>query len=148
VNEWLSELTDEVTKQMLLGVIEKKEKWDQLKTKVRALQVMTSAGCMAFFSYIIWKIVFPYATVSSMIVVFFSRFEHMFILLLLVTAYWGILFYKKKCDKAEEEFHALRCEIIQKSADLWRNEDEWNKRHQWFTIMKTEYDINLFYENS
>ena len=148
MNDWLSELTDEVTKQMLLGVIEKKEKWERLKIKVNVLQVFTIIGFLAFFVYIAWKLIVPNETLASFIAAFLGRLEHLYILLLLFTSYGGVLFYKNKCDKAEVEFHALRCEIIQKSADLWRGEQEWNKRHKWFEIMKAKYDINLFYENS
>ncbi|WP_183251335.1 YpbF family protein [Anoxybacteroides tepidamans] len=133
---------------MLFSVIEKKEKWERLKIKVKVLQVFTSVGFAVFFIYIVWKLIIPNETITSVTAAFLGRLEHLYILLLLFTSYGGILFYKNKCDKAEGEFHALRCEIIQKSADLWRGEQEWNERHKWFEIMKTKYGINLFYENS
>ncbi len=133
---------------MLLGVIEKKEKWERLEKKVKTLKIVTFVGFVSFFSYIFWKIVVPNGTAASVIAAFLGRLEHLYMLLLLFTAYWGILFYQGKCDKAEEEFHALRCEIIQKSSDLWRDETEWNERHKWFQVLKEKYDINLFYENS
>lgn len=148
MNDWLSGITDEVTKQMLLGVIEKKEKLDQWKTKVKLVQIATIVGSVAFLAYVVWEILLSPRPASSKVVAFFGETNHLFFLFLLGTAIFVMGVYQKKCDKAEEEFHALRCEIIQKSADLWRTEDEWKKRHEWFTMMKTKYDINLFYENS
>lgn len=148
MNDWLSEITDEVTKQMLLGVIEKKEKLDQWETKVKLWQIATIVGSVAFLVDVGWGIFLSPRTASSKVAAFFGDVNHLFFLFLLGTAIFVMSVYKKKCDKAEEEFHALRCEIIQKSADLWRTEDEWKKRYEWFTIMKTKYDINLFYENS
>ncbi len=148
MNDWLSGNIDEVTKQMLRGVVEKKEKWERLKTRVRALQIITFFGFAAFFAYAVFYIVFPSETIASVITAFLRKVEHLYILLLLFTSYWGILFYKKKCDKAEQEFHALRCEIIQKSADLWKDEHAWKERYQLFEMMKAKYDINLYYENS
>ncbi|MEW8986220.1 MAG: DUF2663 family protein, partial [Bacillus sp. (in: firmicutes)] len=55
--------------------------------------------------------------------------------------------FRNKRDKAEKEFHALRCEIIDKSKDLWRKEEAWSNRHLVFEMMKKNYDINLFHEN-
>lgn len=148
MNDWLSGITDEVAKQMLLGVIEKKEKWDRWKTKVKLLQIATAVGGIAFLAYVVFGIVLSPRPASSKVVVFFGETSHLFLLFLFGTAIFVMNVYQKKCDKAEEEFHALRCEIIQKSADLWRADDEWKKRHEWFTVLKTKYDIDLFYENS
>ncbi|MBA2874990.1 YpbF family protein [Thermaerobacillus caldiproteolyticus] len=138
---------DGVTKQMLLGVIEKKEKWDRLKMRVKMLQAVTFLGFLTFFLYIIFYVVAPSKTIASIITMFFESGKHLYILLLLFTSYWGVLFLKKKCDKAEEEFHALRCEIIQKSTDLWKDERAWKERHKLFEMIKEKYDINLYYEH-
>jgi positive regulator of sigma E activity len=139
---------DEVTKQMLFGVIEKKQKWERLKKNVISLQVGTLVGFAAFFVYVLFYLIFPSDTLTAFIKVFLEKTVHLYILLWLFTSYWAILYYKRKCDKAEEEFHSLRCEIIQKSADLWKEEQQWKERHKLFEIMKKEYDINLYYENS
>jgi Protein of unknown function (DUF2663) len=139
---------DEVTKQMLLGVIEKKQKWERLKKRVISLQIGTSGGFAVFFVYVLFYLIFPSSTLTVFIKMFLEKTVHLYILLLLFTLYWAILYYKKKCDKAEEEFHSLRCEIIQKSADLWKEEQQWKERHKLFEIMKKEYDINLYFENS
>jgi apolipoprotein N-acyltransferase len=139
---------DEVTRQMLLGVIEKKQKWERLKKKVFSLQLVTFGGFALFSIYILFYLIFPSSTWKALINGFLGKTVHLYILLLLFTLYWTVLYYKGKCDKAEEEFHSLRCEIIQKSIDLWKEEQQWKERHKLFEMMKREYDINLYYENS
>jgi hypothetical protein len=146
--EWPHENIDEVTKQMMLAVIEKKQKFERLKTIVKVLRVITFVGFSSFFIYIALFIVYSNNfIISSMIDDFLNRPEHLYILLVLFSMYWMILFYQKKCEKAEEEFDALRCEIIQKSNDLWKEEKEWKERYKLFEWMKQQYDINLYYEN-
>ncbi|NUK31224.1 YpbF family protein [Parageobacillus sp. VR-IP] len=139
---------DEVTRQMLIGVIEKKQKWERLKKKVFSLQLVTFGGFALFSIYILFYLIFPSGTWAELINGFLGKTVHLYILLLLFTSYWAVLYYKGKCDKAEEEFHSLRCEIIQKSIDLWKDEQQWKERHKLFEMMKKEYDINLYYENS
>jgi hypothetical protein len=55
--------------------------------------------------------------------------------------------FREKKEKAEKEFHALRCEIIDKSKDLWKKEESWTSRHLVFEMMKKTFDINLYHEN-
>ncbi len=69
-------------------------------------------------------------------------------MLIVIFGLYGLMnVYRQKRDKAEKEFHALRCEIIDKSKDLWKKEDAWNNRHLVFEMMKQNYDINLYHEN-
>lgn len=59
---------------------------------------------------------------------------------------WLVSFYKKKSEKAEQDFHALRCELIQKSSELLQKET-WEKRHILYAWLKDKYDISLYHEN-
>lgn len=68
-------------------------------------------------------------------------------LIFIIGLYGFMNLIRGKRDKAEKEFHALRCEIIDKSKDLWKKEDEWKNRHIVFEMMKENFDINLFHEN-
>ena len=138
---------DEVTKEMLLAVIEKKKKWERLEKRTTILQVASFVGLAAFLLYVIAN-VSAVATWSERLAWFFAAPVHIFILLLLCTVYWLAVYYKGKSEKAEDDFHALRCEIIQKSIDLWKDEEQWNGRHRLFEWLKREYDINLYYELS
>ena len=58
-----------------------------------------------------------------------------------------MLILKKKMDKAEKEFHALRCEIVDRSKDFWKREEVWRERHKIFNVLKENYGINLYHEN-
>ena len=69
-------------------------------------------------------------------------------MLMAVIGLFGLMnVFRQKRDKAEKEFHLLRCEIIDKSKDLWGKEDQWKNRHIVFEMMKKNYDINLYHEN-
>ncbi|OQP05959.1 MULTISPECIES: YpbF family protein [Geobacillus] len=138
---------DEVTKEMLLAVIEKKKKWERLEKRTTVLQAASFVGLAAFLLYVIANAA-AVATWSGRFAWFFAAPVHILILLLLCTVYWAAVYYKGKSEKAEDDFHALRCEIIQKSIDLWKDEEQWNGRHRLFEWLKREYDINLYYEHS
>mgnify|MGYP001371862043 CR=1 FL=1 len=138
---------DEVTKEMLLAVIEKKKKWERLEKRATVLQAASFIGVAVFLLYVIANAA-AVATWGERFAWFFATPAHIFILLLLCTVYWTAVYYKGKSEKAEEDFHALRCEIIQKSIDLWKDEEQWNGRHRLFAWLKQEYDINLYYEHS
>lgn len=63
-----------------------------------------------------------------------------------VVTYLSFLMAKKSYENAEEEFEELRAELIDRSTDLWADRKQWEKRHHVFEFMKSEYDINLYYE--
>lgn len=144
----LDDRTDQATRKMLQKVVERKRKFDRLESL--HLMIMWSAIIIAFgyFLYLYLAIIKPYS--YSFATVFSVYVDHSFnlFMLMLVIGLFGLMnVYRQKRDKAEKEFHALRCEIIDKSKDLWSKEDEWKNRHLVFEMMKKNYDINLFHEN-
>ncbi|ODA15177.1 MULTISPECIES: YpbF family protein [Geobacillus] len=138
---------DEVAKEMLMAVIEKKKKWERLEKRTLLLQAAAFSGLAVFLLYLLAKAA-AFGTWGERIAWFFAAPAHVLILLLLSTVYWAAVYYKGKSEKAEDDFHALRCEIIQKSIDLWQDQEQWNGRHRLFEWMKREYGINLYYEQS
>jgi hypothetical protein len=83
-------------------------------------------------------------------VIFHTLFDgtyHILVVLLIVGGYATAQYYKKKEEKAETEYHNLRCEVIRKSTELWPQPIQWQKRHEVFSMMKNEFDINLFHES-
>ncbi len=144
----LDERTDEATKKMLMKVVERKQKFDIL-TK-RHLLVMWSTIFITFcyFLYLYFFLFEPYSySFAAMFSIFVSKASNVFMLMLVMGLYGYMNLLREKRDKAEKEFHALRCEIIDKSKDLWKKEDQWQNRHLVFDMMKKNYDINLFHEN-
>jgi hypothetical protein len=143
----LGEWTDHTTKQMLHNVVERKQKFDKAK-KNHLIVLWTSVFIAFFFFYYVYKYVMgPYSySFAAMFSVYVSRSFHLYITMVIIGLF-GVtkVLYQKK-EKAEKEYQALRCEIIDRSKDLWR-EDAWKKRHQVYEIMKENWDINLFHES-
>ena len=65
---------------------------------------------------------------------------------LTIISYGSMNVLKQQKDKKEKEYQELRCEIVDRSKDLWKKEEEWKNRHLVFEIMKNKYDINLYHE--
>jgi len=82
-----------------------------------------------------------------MISVLINDVYHYIFVGILVTVHYRIKFIDKKAEKAEKEYNALRCEIIQRSEELWPEGEKRNNRHRFFKEMLEKHDINLYYEN-
>jgi hypothetical protein len=144
----LDDKTDLATRKMLQKVVEKKQKYDQLKS--RHLFVMWSSILITFsyFIYIYYHVLSPYSySFAAMFSAFIQYSANLYMLMVVVGLYGFMNVLKEKRDKAEKEYHALRCEIIDKSKDLWKKEEAWSNRHIVFEMMKTNFDINLYHEN-
>ncbi|MEY8190946.1 YpbF family protein [Peribacillus simplex] len=144
----LDEKTDQATKQMLQNVVDRKKKFEALKKKHLQSLWATMIVAALFMIYLYFYIVVPYSySFFSMFSVFVDYFSHFLFLAAAIGLYGYMVLIKKKLDKAEKEFQLLRCEIINKSKQLWEKEEEWKSRHKVFEMMKKKYDINLYHEN-
>lgn len=144
----LDERTDPATKQMLQKVVEKKQKYETLKFRHLLVMWATVFSSFFYFYYLYRVIITPYSySFSSMFSAYVDHSVNFYALAFIVGCYGFMNLLKEKRDKAEKEYHALRCEIIDKSKDLWKKEDAWNNRHLVFEMMKENFDINLFHEN-
>lgn len=63
-----------------------------------------------------------------------------------VITYFQLRKYSKKSKKAEDEFESLRLEIIDRSDELFKDQQQWESRHDVFDYLKETYDINLYYK--
>ena len=144
----LDERTDQATRKMLQKVVERKQKYDRLES--RHLIVMWSTILISFFYfiYLYYYLFQPYSySFSAIFSSYVNQSSNLYLLIFIIGLYGYMNLIRGKRDKAEKEFHALRCEIIDKSKDLWKKEDEWKNRHIVFEMMKENFDINLFHEN-
>lgn len=140
--------TDQATKQMLQGVVKRKKKFDKYKKMHLSVMWFTVMSAFFYMVYLYKSIYLPYAySFEALFSVFVNNSMNSYLVVLIVSLYGFMNLLKKKVDKYEKEFHALRCEIIDKSKDLWKNETAWKNRHTVFEAMKKEYDINLYHEN-
>jgi hypothetical protein len=144
----LDDKTDPATKQMLENVVKKKRKFDKYKFAHNFSIVLTLVLTSWFLSYF-YHLIGNYSSYSflDLFSIFIGQEINVLFLLTIIGIYFGMNVLKKQRDKFEKEFHGLRCEIVDRSKDLWKKEEEWKNRHVVFEMMKKEYDINLFHEH-
>jgi hypothetical protein len=144
----LDDKTDPATKQMLENVVKKKRKFDKYKFAHNLSIVLTLVLTSWFLSYF-YHLIGNYSSYSflDLFSIFIGQEINVLFLLTIIGIYFGMNVLKKQRDKFEKEFHGLRCEIVDRSKDLWKKEEEWKNRHVVFEMMKKEYDINLFHEH-
>ncbi|MBO0958123.1 DUF2663 family protein [Neobacillus sp. MM2021_6] len=143
----LLEYTDQATKQMLENVRKKKKKFDTTKT----WHFISIYGTL-FFAFIF--ILYFYATIfkiysySFLSVLSATLNDGAAVLLITITliGLGAMNLLKQQKEKKEKEYQELRCEIVDRSKDLWKREEEWKNRHIVFEMMKKLYDINLYHE--
>lgn len=144
----LDEQTDPVTKQMLINVVKRKKVLEQYNKKHHVAMYSTMFLTLVYFIYLYITVVKPYSySFSSMFTAYVSNSVNLYLLFITLGTYGLMNIFRQKKDKAEKEFHALRCEIIDKSKELWKKEESWNNRHRVFEMMKKTYSINLYHEN-
>lgn len=56
-----------------------------------------------------------------------------------------LLALQKKVDKAEDELEELREELIERSEDLWKQDEHWSTRKKVFDYILSVYGINLYF---
>lgn len=138
--------TDQATKQMLQNLVERKAKFDRLKQfhiLVLWFSVLYSFGTLYLLYYhILEPYSYSFAEIFSLLV---SDNKHLFFLFIAIAAFGATKVLYEKKEKAEREYHQLRCEIIDRSKDLWKNE-AWVARNVVFEMMKANYNINLYHE--
>jgi hypothetical protein len=143
----LLENTDKATKQMLENVRKRKEKFDKSKRLHTLFIWATITTSSIYFAYLYITIAKLYSySFAAMFSAFVNDSNNLTFLVLTVGLYGFMNVLKQKMDKKEKEFHELRCEIVARSKDLWKKEEEWKNRHVIFEMMKNNYDINLYHE--
>ena len=146
--ENLDERTDPATKRMLQNLIDRKKKFDRFKSR-HLLSVWVTIGLISVYFYYLYNTVLkPYSySFAEIFSVYVQNSANLYFLILTVGTYGLMILFKEKREKAEKEYQALRCEIVDRSKDLWKKEEEWKNRHIVFDMMKKKFDINLFHEN-
>ena len=141
-------LLDEVG-QVIINDLKKLKKKHQKKeaelTFYKGALILIAA---LFLAYVFIFTVLPYRFYySSMISVLINDVYHYIFVGMLVTIHYRLKFLDKKADKAEQEFNALRREVIQRTEELWPEGEKRNNRHRFLKEMLEKHNINLYYEN-
>jgi hypothetical protein len=144
----LDDRTDPATKKMLQNLIDRKKKFDKYKSR-HLFSVWVTIGLISlYFCYLYVSVMKPYSySFAEIFSVFVQNSANLYFLILTVGTYGLMILLKEKREKAEKEYHGLRCEIVDRSKDLWKKEEEWKNRHIVFEMMKKRFDINLYHEN-
>lgn len=139
--------TDPATKQMLENLRKRKEKFDTAEKRHYLSIYGTLMLAFLFFGY------FYFAIASHHSYSFFAMFSaslndslNIFLLAMTIISYGAMNVFRQQKEKKEKEYQELRCEIVDRSKDLWKKEEEWKNRHLIFEVMKKHYDINLYHE--
>jgi hypothetical protein len=144
----LDDKTDPATKQMLKNVRKKKKKFDNYKFAHNFSIAMTLVMTGWFLLYLYHFINVRSSTSFLDVFAYFLTYDrNLIVFILLLGSFFSMNVLKTQRDKFDKEFHGLRCEIVDRSKDLWKKEEQWNNRHIVFELMKKKYDINLYHEN-
>ncbi|MDR6998581.1 YpbF family protein [Neobacillus niacini] len=138
--------TDETTKQILENVRKRKKKFDDAK-RLHNYWIMATLVVSFIYLYYFYITIGKQYSYSffSMFSVSVSDVKNLILLAMTILMYGWMNVLKQKKDKFEKEYHELRCEVVDRSKDLWKKEDQWKNRHIDFEIMKKTYDINLYH---
>lgn len=143
----LLEHTDQATKQMLENVRKRKKKFDDSKMWHYFSIYGTLFVAFLFIVYFYLTIFKHYSySFLAMISASLNDAVAVFLLAFSIIGFGAMNLLKQQKEKKEKEYQELRCEIVDRSKDLWKREEEWKNRHIVFEIMKKQYDINLYHE--
>ncbi|NSL50498.1 DUF2663 family protein [Calidifontibacillus erzurumensis] len=139
---------DEIGRVIIKDLCELKKKFKKKETEFKIYKAALFILSIVFIGYLFFNSIYPYrfnygAMINKLIN---NEFNYVFIAVL-ITLYYRTKFIEKKTEKAENEYHALRREFIQRTEELWPEGEKREKRHLFLKEMKEKYDINLYYEN-
>jgi len=141
------EHTDRATKQMLENVRKRKKKFDDVKKWHFFSIYGTLFFAFVFIVYFYITIVKQYSySFLSMLSASLNDAMAVYLFAISIIGFGAMNLLKQQKEKKEKEYQDLRCEIVDRSKDLWKREEQWQNRHIVFEVMKKEYDINLYHE--
>lgn len=143
----LDDHTDMATKQMLQQLINKKRKFNRYKFTHFLLLSAAALYSLVVF-YVVYHLIdqLYLSSVFDLFTFIISKNHLLFVMFIAACLFGSVKIFFERKEKAEKEFHDLRCEIIEKSKDLWKDES-WTNRHRVFELLKEKYDINLYHES-
>lgn len=142
--EW--KLLSNVAKTMLNELIERHEEYNKFERArfLWGLFALFCLGCLLMYSYdlFFWQ----HGTIKGNILHFATSKPLFWLLIIILTiALVHVQHFMKKATKAEDEFEALRKEVIERNQELWEHDHSWAERDAIYEYMKKEHDINLYF---
>ncbi|HET7578587.1 MAG TPA: DUF2663 family protein [Bacillales bacterium] len=137
----------EVTLRVLNELVERKLEEKQCKSAVTRAGLFLMMVFVAFLLYI-WSArerLFDGFSLAA----FSAAFSDPFLWILAAALLFGFFHLQhvsKKYEDADEDFEELRCELVDRSEELWSDPEQWKNRHHVFLYLEKEYRINLFHK--
>ncbi|HEU5138951.1 MAG TPA: DUF2663 family protein [Bacillales bacterium] len=137
----------EITIKLLSELVDRKEEAKRCKTGVMkvTLFLIVLFAVLLFYTFVVKQGVLSHLS-SGM---FPSILSDPFIWLLVIGMVIGFFRLKqvtRKYEEAEDDYEALRCELIDRSEELWPKLDYWKNRHHLFKHLEMEHEINLYHK--
>ncbi|TWI54610.1 DUF2663 family protein [Halalkalibacter nanhaiisediminis] len=132
---------------MVKELVIRKNKLEKLE-KAKVNWSLFTLMCLAIFLLFGYQLIIGQnGSFGNSILTEFTKSPFLFVLLLLFTiSFIEIHFFEKKATKAENEFEALRMELIERNTELWPNDESWEVRDRLYSYMKDKHNINLYYK--
>ncbi|WP_368504539.1 DUF2663 family protein [Alkalihalophilus sp. As8PL] len=132
---------------MLEEMVTRKEKWDQYKKAKDhwSLFTLLSLGLFLLFGAQVIRSVGG-AIGPNLLSILVGNVFLLLLILLFAVGLVQVKLFTKKVTKAEDEFESLRIECIDRSSELWEEDQGWKYRDDVFTYMKKNHDVNLYYK--
>ncbi|WP_226657361.1 DUF2663 family protein [Guptibacillus hwajinpoensis] len=143
LKEWKLPQQSKVTIVLLQELVERKNSEKQYKAKSQ-----TYGYLLAFILVTMGGLVWYELENSTSFFISELSIRSLPIMLVIssVITYFQLRKFSKKSKKAEDEFESLRLEIIDRSDELFKDQHQWESRHDVFNYLKEAYDINLYYK--
>ena len=138
-------LVPEVTLTILRQLVQRKAKQDALKRKL-VWWGMIFLSCIVFASIFVTMQLHSVSTGERTYNDLMKSPSLWGVALAVFGTYWQFFLTRKSFEEAEEEYEALRMDVLNRSTELWSTEEQWEMRHLVFEFMKEQFDINLYYE--
>lgn len=140
----MPEVTEKVLKELIKRKDEEK-RWKSAVSKAGLILIILFAFLMFYFFSAKQGLMDRFSFTAFHAAVFSDPILWLFGLGLLF-GFFRLQHVSKKYEEADDDFEELRCELIERSEELWSEPEEWRNRHHIFTLLEEEYGINLFHK--
>ena len=137
--------TDMATKVVLFGLVKKKAKFDKFERNYKMTLFLLFFLCGAFLLNCYWLFGTGFFPKDELYLTLFKDRLNILLIISFALAFCWLIVMRRRSEKYEHEFEALRSEVIDRSGDFWQDES-WDNRHAVYEIMDKHYQINLFFE--
>jgi hypothetical protein len=147
LNHWkINPYVNSLTSVVLAQLVEKKAEKDRWKKGLNQWGFSMIFVVVATFFYLyLFKIKNASSLSNPLTLLFVDEMVWICVVFLIFSSF-HLIWMRKKCKKAEDEFEAIRLDFIDRNEEWWSDEAQWEKRHIVMEFMKKEYNINIYHK--